>query len=199
MRSITLILVVMLVGCVSNQGSEQRSSSAANASLSEYHLHDYAGSIVMQLMTNAPTNLIRGRVIVGDFTASNSSGLPDTSESAQQLNEQMRHSMETLLTQTGFQVVTLDGNRTLQFDKHHRLSLGEIRNPPDSLNVDFILNGSFTVQQHAYLVNTKLVNISGQHIVAAATAEIPKNAFWGQGKVQARDGRLYRVELEGAR
>ena len=153
----------------------------------------------MQMLRNAPAELHRGRVVIGNFSPIDNTSVNSSSDITPQLGQQLRHSMQTLLTQAGFQVVTLEGNRTLHLADDYSLSFGQDNTPPDDIRVDYILNGSVTMQQHAYLVNTKLVDISRHHIAAAATAEIPLNVFWSRERVQMRNGRLYRLEFEGAR
>ena len=61
-------------------------------------------------------------------------------------------------------------------------------------NIDFVITGTLTRQQHAYIVNARLVNTKDLRIVSAASTEIPINVMWGAEKVQQRDGQLYRSE-----
>ena len=57
-----------------------------------------------------------------------------------------------------------------------------------------MITGTLTRQQHAYIVNARLVDAADQRIVSAASTEIPINVMWGSEKVQQRGGMIYRSE-----
>jgi hypothetical protein len=61
-------------------------------------------------------------------------------------------------------------------------------------NIDLIITGTVTRQQHAYIVNARMVNISNKQVLSAGSTEIPINVMWGNEKIQQRDGSLYRSE-----
>jgi len=61
-------------------------------------------------------------------------------------------------------------------------------------DIDFIITGTLTKQQHAYIVNARLVNLQDQRIVSAATTEIPDNVMWSHEKIKQRGSQLYRSE-----
>jgi hypothetical protein len=194
MRRIVLLTLSALAAC-SSQPDTTPIKAAPAAAMSEYTLHEYAGNLTMQLLQNASVPLRGGAVVVGEFTALHDNSAPLSSDATPELGLQLQQSMQTLLSAAGFQVISFAGHGSLVTGSDNRMTIKPGKELPRSIKVDYVLNGTLTTQQHAYIVNTQLVDIATHHVVAAATSEIPLNVFWGRDQVQLRNGRLYRVEL----
>lgn len=202
MRYVLFISLAWLAGCSQQMASSVRpgvTERVQNSPMSAYTLDDYASSLTMQLLHSSPSVINRGKVVIGNFSPADSLANSVSTDSAPHLGKQLQLSMQNLLTQAGFEVISLDGRAGLQLQNDNSVILTPVTSTPSHLNTDYLLSGVMTAQQHAYLVNVKLVNVSRQSIAAAATAEIPLNVFWSREQVQMRNGRLYRIELEGAR
>jgi hypothetical protein len=111
------------------------------------------------------------------------------------LSLQIQESLLTQFTQLGYHTVEyrLGNNLILAQNADSILSrdLSKLRNRQ---NIDLVITGTVTRQQHAYIVNARLVNIENKQVLSAGSTEIPINVMWGNEKIQQRDGSLYRSE-----
>ncbi|QBL09931.1 hypothetical protein E0Z06_10540 [Rheinheimera sp. D18] len=190
MRYIVFLTLSALVAC-SNQPDTKTMKAGYSPIMSEYTLHDYAGDLAMQLLKNSTNNLHDGSIIVEEFTSLQDKHIALSSDITPQLGRQLQQSMQTLLSNAGFQVVSIDSVNNLVSNHHNNMN--------SAVTVNYILHGSLTNQQHAYIVNAKLIDLATQRIVAAASTEIPLNVFWSREQVQLRNGHLYRIESQGVK
>lgn len=193
----TVFLTLMALTACSNH-VETSTVRSQPTSMSEYTFHQYASALTQQLLRNASANLHGGVVVVDEFTPVADGTSAISSDAAPQLGLQFQQSMQTLLSNAGFNVLSFSGAGSLISTGHDSIRVSEPTTYPATVKVDYVLSGTVTPQQHAYIVNSQLVDIATQHIVAAATAEIPLNVFWSRDQVQLRNGRLYRIDLQGA-
>ena len=60
--------------------------------------------------------------------------------------------------------------------------------------IDFVITGTLTRQEHAYIVNARMVNMQTNQVVSAGSTEIPINVMWSNEKIQQRGDFIYRSE-----
>ncbi|GAB2915818.1 FlgO family outer membrane protein [Rheinheimera gaetbuli] len=149
----------------------------------------------MQLLQSTPDSIPRGRVLIGDFSSAENVEHVLSNDATAPIRKQLQHSMLTLLTQAGFDVIALDGKSSVALNSDNSIKITPNTHMQDKLYVDYILTGTLIAQQHAYLVNTKLVSVAQHSVAAAATSEIPLNVLWSREQVQLKNGRLHRIEL----
>ncbi|MBQ4846285.1 MULTISPECIES: FlgO family outer membrane protein [unclassified Pseudoalteromonas] len=197
MQYLLVILIALLGGCqlVEEPAPKHVAYIAPAKSMAPYTVHEYVSSLTVQLSNITGMRKNNARIAITSFFKADalSSGLAN--QQVVGLSQQIQESLLTQFTQLGYHTIEhrLDTQMTLMSNAESILS----RNA-ESLrlrqNIDFIVTGTLTQQQHAYIVNARLINMQDGRIVSAATAEIPINTMWTDEKVQQRNGLIYRTE-----
>ncbi|MBZ9610185.1 FlgO family outer membrane protein [Rheinheimera maricola] len=194
------LLALILAGCataIDSGLSESSTTSAPRPMLPEgiapYSVHQYAGDIVMQMLQST-ASLPRGSTVaVATYVLANNLQQKVSADIAPELGLQLQESIMTLLTQSGFDVVEIRWDENIMQTSEAELVLSREAHNRQNVQADYLLTGTMLPQQHAYFVNTRLINTRLSQVVAAATTEIPLNVFWSRGTVQLRAGKLYRT------
>ena len=111
------------------------------------------------------------------------------------LSQQIQESLITQLTQLGYNIIEyrLENNLNLSASADSMLSR-DIAKLNQRQNIDYVITGTLTRQQHAYIINARMVNAQSNVITSAASTEIPINVMWSDEKIQQRGGFIYRSE-----
>ena len=111
------------------------------------------------------------------------------------LSQQIQESLITQLTQLGYNIIEyrLENNLNLSASADSMLSR-DIAKLNQRQNIDYVITGTLTRQQHAYIINARMVNAQNNVITSAASTEIPINVMWSDEKIQQRGGFIYRSE-----
>jgi TolB-like protein len=135
------------------------------------------------------------RIAVTSFYMADGLGTDLAEDQGSGLSQQIQESLLTQFTQLGFHTIEYRLENTLNLQQSADSVLSrDVNTLRQRQNIDFVITGTLTRQQHAYIVNARLVNTKDLRIVSAASTEIPINVMWGAEKVQQRDGQLYRSE-----
>lgn len=198
MRTVLALVGFTLVGCSSqtepNANHDLNIKRLAQHQMASYPLHQYAGDIVMQMLTPAAGIAKGARVAVGTYVFAGDVAAAFEQDIAPDLGLQLQESLMTLLTQSGFRVIELRLADGINLTADAELLLNRQTMPAqDLLQVDYLLTGTVVPQQHAFIVNSRLIVAQHRQTVAAATTEIPRNVMWSRDSVQLRDGKLYRT------
>tara|TARA_B110000046_G_scaffold115225_1_gene122405 strand:- start:205 stop:798 length:594 start_codon:yes stop_codon:yes gene_type:complete len=170
-------------------------TDAPKAAMAPYTVNEYMVNLTSQLnQVNGALNA-NARIGVSSFYYADALDTKLVTGQASGLSLQIQESLLTQFTQLGYHTVEyrLGNNLILAQNADSILSrdLSKLRNRQ---NVDLMITGTVTRQQHAYIVNARLVNIENKQVLSAGSTEIPINVMWGNEKIQQRDGSLYRSE-----
>lgn len=193
MRLVLAIMSLSLVSCASQVKQTEPLLAAPvpfeqlpQRQMAAYPLHQYVGDIVMQMLEQSSGIVQGSKVHVINFS-SVSSGQSFSEDISPQLGAQLQQSLMTYLAHSGFDVVNAN------FLAPNVTALQYSAAAEQNNLADFALQGTVLPQQHAYIVNSRLIDTRNNKIVAAATTEIPRNVFWSRDSVQLRNGKLYRT------
>lgn len=170
-------------------------TDAPKAAMAPYTVNEYVANLTSQLnRVNGALNT-NARIGVSSFFYADALDTKLVAGQASGLSLQIQESLLTQFTQLGYHTVEyrLGNNLILAQNADSILSrdLSKLRNRQ---NIDLVITGTVTRQQHAYIVNARLVNIENKQVLSAGSTEIPINVMWGSEKIQQRDGSLYRSE-----
>ncbi|XQF90629.1 FlgO family outer membrane protein [Pseudoalteromonas espejiana] len=170
-------------------------TDAPKAGMAPYTVNEYVVNLTSQLgQVNGALNA-NARIGVSSFYYADALDTKLVTGQASGLSLQIQESLLTQFTQLGYHTVEyrLGNNLILAQNADSILSrdLSKLRNRQ---NIDLVITGTVTRQQHAYIVNARLVNIENKQVLSAGSTEIPINVMWGNEKIQQRDGSLYRSE-----
>ncbi|ASM50811.1 hypothetical protein PESP_a2925 [Pseudoalteromonas espejiana DSM 9414] len=170
-------------------------TDAPKAAMAPYTVNEYVVNLTSQLgQVNGALNA-NARIGVSSFYYADALDTKLVTGQASGLSLQIQESLLTQFTQLGYHTVEyrLGNNLILAQNADSILSrdLSKLRNRQ---NIDLVITGTVTRQQHAYIVNARIVNIENKQVLSAGSTEIPINVMWGNEKIQQRDGSLYRSE-----
>lgn len=196
MRLLLPLLLVNLAACsLIPQPEPSVSTNAPKAAMAPYTVNDYINNLTVQLSHIKEPLSNNTRIGVSSFYFADALDSKLMTEQASGLSQQIQESLLTQMTQLGYNTVEyrLANNLNLSTNADSVLSrdLAQLRKRQ---NIDLIVTGTVTRQQHAYIVNARLVNINNKQVLSAGSTEIPINVMWGDEKIQQRDGYLYRSE-----
>ena len=196
MRLLLPLLLVNLAACsLIPQPEPSVSTNAPKAAMAPYTVNDYINNLTVQLSHIKEPLSNNTRIGVSSFYFADALDSKLMTEQASGLSQQIQESLLTQMTQLGYNTVEyrLANNLNLSTNADSVLSrdLTQLRKRQ---NIDLIVTGTVTRQQHAYIVNARLVNINNKQVLSAGSTEIPINVMWGDEKIQQRDGYLYRSE-----
>ncbi len=170
-------------------------TDAPKAAMAPFTVNDYVVNLTSQLNHLNGVLNANARVGVSSFFYADALDTKLVTGQASGLSQQIQESLLTQFTQLGYHTVEyrLGNNLSLSENSDSILSrdLSKLRNRQ---NIDLVITGTVTRQQHAYIVNARLVNIENKQVLSAGSTEIPINVMWGNEKIQQRDGLLYRSE-----
>lgn len=195
------LLALILAGCATSVDYGLSTSSSSMSApqpvltdgMAPYSLHQYAGDIVMQMLQSTATLPRGSTVAVATYVLANDLDQKVSADITPELGLQLQESLMTLLTQSGFNVVEIRWDDSILQTSEAELVLSRAATNRQSVQADYLLTGTMLPQQHAYFVNSRLINTRLSQVVGAATTEIPLNVFWNRDTVQLRAGKLYRT------
>lgn len=191
-----LLLLLNLAACsLAPKSAPKMSTDASKAAMSPYTVNDYVNSLTVQLSHLKGPLSSNTRIGVSSFYYADALDSKLITGQASGLSQQIQESLLTQMTQRGYQTVEyrLSNNLNLSGNADSMLTRNLVK-LRDRQNIDLIITGTVTRQQHAYIVNARLINIKNKQVLSAGSTEIPINVMWGSEKIQQRDGHLYRSE-----
>lgn len=196
MRLLLCLLLLSLTACkLTQEKPPAPSTEAPKATMAPYTVHQYVGDLSSQLShVNGPFKS-SARIVVTSFYLANALDSELAQGQGAGLSQQIQESLMTQFAQLGYNTIEyrLENNLNLTRNADGMLSR-DISKLHQRQNIDFVITGTLTRQQHAYIVNARMVNAQDSRVVSAASTEIPINVMWGDEKIQQRDGYIYRSE-----
>jgi len=196
MRLLLSLSLLALTACTLTEEPKAKvHTTASKVKMAPYTVDEYVGNLTTGLSQIHGAFKSNARIAVTSFYMADALNTELASAQATGLSQQVQESLLTQFTQLGYTTIEyrLENNLTLNKNADSILSR-DVSSLRQRQNIDFVITGTLTRQQHAYIVNARLVNLQDQRIVSAASTEIPINVMWADEKVQQRGGMIYRSE-----
>ncbi|CAH9065986.1 hypothetical protein PSECIP111951_03507 [Pseudoalteromonas holothuriae] len=197
MRLVLFLLCIGLSGCqnIGYVNKQHPLYITPEKKMAPYTVHQYVSDLSVQLSNITGVRKRNARIAVMSFFKAEGLGEGLATQQASGLSQQIQESLLTQFTQLGYHIVEhrLENQLSL-LDSADSMLSRNIDNLRERQSIDFIVAGTLTQQQHAYIVNARLIDTQSGRVVSAATTEIPVNVMWSDEKIQQRDGLIYRSE-----
>ncbi|NMR25714.1 hypothetical protein HH219_09280 [Pseudoalteromonas sp. NEC-BIFX-2020_015] len=196
MRLLLCFLLLSLTACsLTPEKPPARSTVVTKSAMAPFTVHQYVGDLSAQLSHIKGPFKSSARIAVTSFYFADGLDSELAQGPGDGLSQQIQESLLTQFTQLGYNIIEyrLENNLNLSPIADGMLSR-DITKLRKRQNIDFVITGTLTRQQHAYIVNARMVNTHDSAVVSAASTEIPINVMWGDEKIQQRDGFIYRSE-----
>jgi len=195
MRLLLPLLLLNLAGCsLTPQPKPSISTDAPKAVMAPYTVNQYVNSLSAQLSHIKEPFKSTASIAVSFYLADALDSHVAQGQGAG-LSQQIQESLITQFTQLGY--------NTVEYRLENQLNLSASADSVLSRNtgnlkqrqiIDFVITGTLTRQEHAYIVNARMVNMQTNQVVSAGSTEIPINVMWSNEKIQQRGDYIYRSE-----
>lgn len=158
------------------------------------NIHDYVKKLGKQLLLTSKAIKLNQSIAVGTFLPIGSIGskhnhLLQTNPAGHQIQE----SLVTFASQAGLNVlefktmagIKLQGNLDMMLSRQ----ISELK---QNINASYYLTGTYVQQGDLVIVNARLIELSTNIVIAAATDQIPASALWHQDKILMKNNAIYR-------
>mgnify|MGYP000106098840 FL=1 len=163
--------------------------------MSSFPLHNYTLNLANQLYKGEAGRLRNSNIAVMSFTMATELGQKTAAQQSSGLSQQIQESLITQMTQLGYSMVEHRLSDSITVSEHHEDMLTRnLSNLRTRQNIDYVILGSITRQEHANMINARLVNVLNGQVISAAFTEVPINVMWTDEKIQMRNNKLYRAE-----
>ncbi|MEP1449103.1 MAG: FlgO family outer membrane protein [Paraglaciecola sp.] len=198
MRNLCLmpLVAVLISGCAMTGLMEDSNNHVVVKDAKSEHpsntLHGHVEKLARQLLGTSQffdtANTIAIGTILPTMGASGES-LP----SNMALGLQIQESLMTFATQAGLQVIDFKTMPNIKINKHADKMLSrQVNELSPSINADYFLTGTYTLQENSTMVNIRLIQIPENIVLAAATDYVPNDAMWSASKVNMKHNQIYR-------
>ena len=206
MRLYILALITLLSGCqllneikreeeLANPKGVEGSLPMEVKSMSSLSLHQYTSNLALQLHRGEAGKLRNARIAVMSFTMATELGQKTAVQQSSGLSQQIQESLITQMAQLGYSIVEHRLSNSITVSEHHEDMLTrDLNNLRARQNIDYVIIGTITRQEHANMINARLVNVLNGQVISASFTEVPINVMWTDEKVQMRNDKLYRAE-----
>jgi TolB-like protein len=206
MRLCILALITLLSGCqllneikreedLAMSKGVEGSLPAELKGMSSFNLHNYTSNLANQLYQGEAGRLRNSNIAVMSFTMATDLGQKIAAQQSSGLSQQIQESLITQMTQLGYSIVEHRMSDSITVSEHHEDMLTRnLSNLRARQNIDYVILGTITRQEHANMINARLVNVLNGQVISAAFTEVPINVMWTDEKIQMRNNKLYRAE-----
>jgi TolB-like protein len=196
MRLLILLLSLSLTACsLTSEPVEKTERHVEKATMASFTVDQYVRDLSTQLSNKIGSFKSSSRIAITSFYLADALETGLAQGQGHGLSQQIQESLITQLTQLGYNIIEyrLENNLNLSASADSMLSR-DIAKLNQRQNIDYVITGTLTRQQHAYIINARMVNAQNNVITSAASTEIPINVMWSDEKIQQRGGFIYRSE-----
>jgi len=196
MRLLILLLSLSLTACsLTSEPVKKTNTQVEKATMASFTVDQYVRDLSTQLSHKNGSFKSSSRIAITSFFLADALETGLAEGQGHGLSQQIQESLITQLTQLGYNIIEyrLENNLNLSASADSMLSR-DIAKLNQRQNIDYVITGTLTRQQHAYIINARMVNAQNNVITSAASTEIPINVMWSDEKIQQRGGFIYRSE-----
>ena len=196
MRLLILLLSLSLTACsLTSEPVRKTNTQVEKATMASFTVDQYVRDLSTQLSHKNGSFKSSSRIAITSFFLADALETGLAEGQGHGLSQQIQESLITQLTQLGYNIIEyrLENNLNLSASADSMLSR-DIAKLNQRQNIDYVITGTLTRQQHAYIINARMVNAQNNVITSAASTEIPINVMWSDEKIQQRGGFIYRSE-----
>ena len=196
MRLLILLLSLSLTACsLTSEPVKKTNTQVEKATMASFTVDQYVRDLSTQLSHKNGSFKSSSRIAITSFFLADALETGLAQGQGHGLSQQIQESIITQLTQLGYNIIEyrLENNLNLSASADSMLSR-DIAKLNQRQNIDYVITGTLTRQQHAYIINARMVNAQNNVITSAASTEIPINVMWSDEKIQQRGGFIYRSE-----
>jgi len=196
MRLLILLLSLSLTACsLTSEPVKKTNTQVEKATMASFTVDQYVRDLSTQLSHKNGSFKSSSRIAITSFFLADALETGLAQGQGHGLSQQIQESLITQLTQLGYNIIEyrLENNLNLSASADSMLSR-DIAKLNQRQNIDYVITGTLTRQQHAYIINARMVNAQSNVITSAASTEIPINVMWSDEKIQQRGGFIYRSE-----
>lgn len=197
---ITLISLSCLTACSNLSGDYFETASGYEpatvqpqiAGVSENSIHQHVTRLANRLFSSAKNMKLNQSVAVGTFLPV--SLISDESMLEQRhIGLQIQESFITLGSQAGLKIIEYKAMSAIKIQKGTDVMLSrDTQNLHGEINAQYFLTGTYSEQDDGLVVNARLIELSSQNVVAAATDYIPTVTLKSKENITMKNNLLYR-------
>ena len=191
---IIFLSYILIGGCnlLPNTSSDKGIHTEVKPTLNENSIHSYARLLAEQLFSTSHSINLNYSVAVGTFLPTQGLGLTSNAQN-ELIGHQLQESMLTFSAQAGLDVIEYKALSKIKFSNGKDVMLSrEVEHLASKIDAKYFLTGTYTELETSYIVNARLIELSTNSVIAAATDYIPINVMWSDTKVSTKDQKLYR-------
>lgn len=199
-RLIILISLSCITACSTLSGDLFESANGSDLitpeqpinSVNKNVIHQHITRLANRLFSSAKNIKLNQSVAVGTFLPV--SLINDESMLEQRrIGLQIQESFITLGTQAGLKIIEYKTMSSIKIQQGSDVMLSRnIQNLQTDINAQYFLTGTYLEQDNSIVVNARLIELSSQNVVAAATDYIPAVSMKSKENITMKNNLLYR-------
>lgn len=176
----------------SSRGSEPALLQQENKSANENLIHQHITRLANTLFSSARNINLSQAVAVGTFLPISLINEKEISEHSY-IGLQIQESFITLGSQAGLNIIEYKTMSSIKLQPGVDVMLSrDLQNLHEKMNAKYFLTGTYSEQENSLVVNARLIELSSQNVVAAATDYIPIVSMRSKQQVTMENNFLYR-------
>lgn len=208
MRILTILISLSCIQACSNLSGGSFETAVSSESVipkqqvnnsSENLIHQHVTRLANTLFSSAKNIKLNQSVAVGTFLPVS---LTNEKSKLEQRNIglQIQESFITLGSQAGLNIIEYKTMSSIIIQQDSDVMLSRnTQNLHEKINAKYFLTGTYSEQENSLVVNARLIELSSQNVVAAATDYIPtvslrskQDLLQGKQKITMKNNMLYR-------
>ena len=195
--SIICLMAAIIGGCAatSDEDTTVKQTVRVVSPVSQQNsVHFYTQKLANQLFRSVLSIKPNAAIAIGTFTQIDTLKLNDTANHPLRLlGLQLEDGMISASVAQGLKVIEFKTQENLTITKSQDLMLSrDVKLLRAKQDIEYFLTGTLTEQESGVVVNARLIDVSNNQVVGAATGHVPIDTFWRANKVQLKQNLIYR-------